>query len=145
MYTLFSFVSWGCHHNRSSTLPNAYTKLLERWGGKQMANRWQEMPQHLHWRKKKKKNRTAEVGGNTGMALLVEAAIVWVHMLKTVLLEQKRRKVVVWVLGWWPRLWCIFSGCLIFSTFLQGEEMMSHQVTAVGSSVVLLAMEERLG
>lgn len=49
--------------------------------------------------KKKKKNRTAEVGGNTGMALLVEAAIVWVHMLKTVLLEQKRRKVVVWVLG----------------------------------------------
>lgn len=48
---------------------------------------------------KEKKNRTAEAGDNTGMALLVEAAIVWVHMLKTVFLEQKRRKVVVWVLG----------------------------------------------
>lgn len=47
----------------------------------------------------KNKNRTADAGDNTGMALLVEAAIVWMHMLKTVLLEQKRRKVVVWVLG----------------------------------------------
>lgn len=56
MYTLFSFVSWGCHHNHSSTLPNAYTKLLERRGGKQVANRWQEMPQHLHRRKKKKQD-----------------------------------------------------------------------------------------
>lgn len=30
------------------------------------------------------------------MTLLTEAVIVWVHMLRTVLLEQKGRKTLVW-------------------------------------------------
>lgn len=55
-------------------------------------------PEGMTLGSEEKKKQTADGGYNTGVTLLVEAAI-WLHALRTVLLEQKGRNALVWDLG----------------------------------------------
>lgn len=140
MYILFYPVSWGCYHNHPSTLTNACTKVLERWSGKQMAR--DATTPALEEKQTNKRNCRWRGQHWDGLASW-GCSCLGAHAKDCALRTKEKLLSGSW--GWWPRLWFVFWGCLLFSILLQGEETMSHQFMAVGSCTAYNGRETRRG